>query len=438
VTQNRDIIKGIKGKTIAKKVGCGILVGAIAISNIVPFRLFTNTDIIVNAATSTVKTGVDRYASRTGTFVSKYLPNMDGGENFKLETVNYVQQIVAITDSKGNKYSADLINLQYKDSSAYSQYAARHYIPCLVNLKFVSSTNSSITEAVIPDSWSVVINGETKIVPILEIGDYAFSNSNLKTITIPSSVIQIADYGFSDARSLENVYFMDEDGTIKTNGENLVYVGNYAFSGCSNLKTAYLPKQLIEATMCSDTEEGGSENEFYASSNNYYTSDTTNYVGAGGKFGTNVYRDCISLENIEIDGKNIEIPANTFAGCKGIKNIQFSNNVKNALLRMSCFAGLDSLKDLTINCNVVLESYVFANEINLNSIAFNGEVKETEYRSSLSNSGALGLFSGSFTNVTDGTVMFNIPKTVNGDEVSLVLPESCFSGTNRFKKCGIF
>ena len=83
-------------------------------------------------------------------------------------------------------------------------------------------------------SKEFTIHNEHKNTIVDEIGDYAFSNSNIKEITIPYNISIIIYCAFRDSL-LENVVF----------NENIVKIGKYAFDNCQ-LKELNLPNVELE------------------------------------------------------------------------------------------------------------------------------------------------------------------------------------------------
>ena len=89
------------------------------------------------------------------------------------------------------------------------------------------------------------------------IGEYAFSNCNIKELDLPSSLEQIGAYAFSGCRQLTNVNMKDGiirigeasfyscDKLISINiPESVNRIGESAFSACKSLSTINIPKNI--------------------------------------------------------------------------------------------------------------------------------------------------------------------------------------------------
>ena len=87
-------------------------------------------------------------------------------------------------------------------------------------------TQSSI---VIPST--VPFNGNTYTV--VEIGDYAFKNASLSSITIPPTVKTISSFAFSSCQNLTTIDLSDIES-----------FGTHIFSCCTNLTSVKLPETL--------------------------------------------------------------------------------------------------------------------------------------------------------------------------------------------------
>lgn len=80
-----------------------------------------------------------------------------------------------------------------------------------------------LTDVVLPDG-------------LVTIGEKAFQNSLLKSITIPNSVKYIQPYAFSDCTELETIVFSD----------NIIEIGRGAFKNCVKLKELNFPDTLTK------------------------------------------------------------------------------------------------------------------------------------------------------------------------------------------------
>ena len=75
---------------------------------------------------------------------------------------------------------------------------------------------------------------------VTEIGDMAFANSRIKSVTIPASVTAIGENAFLDCQELGVVVIEDDIG----NPSRLARIGNYAFNRCKLLTSINLPAGL--------------------------------------------------------------------------------------------------------------------------------------------------------------------------------------------------
>lgn len=80
----------------------------------------------------------------------------------------------------------------------------------------------------------IEIPAEIEGTPVTAIGKNAFEKTNITSIKMPDTLIEICDYAFYEATSLIEV----------TLGENVQRVGKSAFFGCSSLGAVYLNNAL--------------------------------------------------------------------------------------------------------------------------------------------------------------------------------------------------
>ena len=161
--------------------------------------------------------------------------------------------------------------------------------------------NAYAGEIVIPEN--ITYGGA--VYRVIEIGEYAFRGcSDLISIFIPESIISIETQAFQDCTSLTSVSIPDCVTTI----------GNNAFQGC---------KSLLSATI---------------GNGKFWT------------FGKSVFYGCSALTSVVIgDGIN-SIPSETFYNCNSLTSIIIPNNV--TYIGDSAFYGCTGLTSITIGDNV--------------------------------------------------------------------------------------
>lgn len=178
-------------------------------------------------------------------------------------------------------------------------------------------------------------------------GDFCFqSNANLKTISLPDSVLTIAAQAFQKATTLEEISF-DKVETIEANAfdgctslveimlpKSVTSVVNYAFQNCSALTKVTLSKSLTAV-------------------NNY------------------VFNGCTSLTSITIPDSVTSIGDSAFNGCSSLKSLTIPNSVTS--LGNAAFDECTSLVSLKIGSGLTtlygfngcssLESFTIPNTI---------------------------------------------------------------------------
>lgn len=118
---------------------------------------------------------------------------------------------------------------------------------------------------------------------VTEIKDYAFEYSQLQSVTIPSSVINIGQCAFSECRKIKTVYF--------NNG--LEKIGDNAFEYCDALESITIPKTVnkignLPFKVCESLKSisVAAGNEMYYSKNNCLIEKSSNKLIQGCKNST--------------------------------------------------------------------------------------------------------------------------------------------------------
>ena len=158
---------------------------------------------------------------------------------------------------------------------------------------------------------------------VTSIGDYAFSGcTNLTSIEIPNGVTGIGDYAFYDCPSLMSIELPNSVASI----------GNYAFSGCTSLTSIEFPNSVINI----------GENAFSACTGltNVTIPNSVTSIGGG------VFKGCSGLTCVIIPNSVTNIGENAFSGCTGLTSVTIPNSVTS--IGSSAFEDCSGLTSVTI------------------------------------------------------------------------------------------
>jgi len=172
----------------------------------------------------------------------------------------------------------------------------------------------------------VVIPAATNGFPVTSIGEEAFVESLLTSVTIPNSVTSIGDGAFTVCASL----------TSATIGTGVTNIGEGAFAGCTSLTSVtigngvtsigiqafYNCRSLTSVTIPNSVTSIG-EGAFFECTN--LTSVT---IGTGvTNIGDNAFAYCISLTSATIPDSVTSIGDQAFRGCSSLTNVTIPNSV---------------------------------------------------------------------------------------------------------------
>ena len=151
----------------------------------------------------------------------------------------------------------------------------------------------------------VVIPSQINGKPVISLSSSLFSGcSQLKTVTLPSTLIEISDYAFKDCKSLVSVNLPD----------GVTIIGDSVFSGCTSLKTVVLPSALEEVS--DSTFKGCTSLTKVTFSPNIKT------------IGWSAFEGCASLKSVSIPEGVSLIDDSAFAGCRSLKSVSLSFGLK--------------------------------------------------------------------------------------------------------------
>lgn len=157
---------------------------------------------------------------------------------------------------------------------------------------------------------------------VVKIGAYAFSTcSNLESVILPNTVKRIEKEAFSWCSNLKKVIL----------SENLEFIRQYAFLRCSNLSVISIPEKVT-------------------------------YISEG------AFRECSSIVSLTIPDGVTTVHDYTFYGCSNLTEVIISNNV--TVIRSNAFSGCWNLSNLVLPIQLAyIGNYAFQYCFSINEIA---------------------------------------------------------------------
>ncbi len=138
-------------------------------------------------------------------------------------------------------------------------------------------------------------------------GSGAFEGSNVRSVTLPDTVLGIGRYAFRDCKELTEIKV----------SKNLRGIGGRAFQGCINLKTVDFSKTALKDM------DGG------------------------------VFEDCTGLEHIALPETLVEIGAIAFRNCSSLLEIDLPNGLQK--IGRAAFSYCSSLKTIRVPTSLDLK-----------------------------------------------------------------------------------
>ena len=132
---------------------------------------------------------------------------------------------------------------------------------------------------------------------VTAIGDWAFFQSDITSINMPSSITRIEEVAFSHCDQLDSIAIPN----------SVTYIGIIAFGSCKNLKSISLPNNL--ETISSGTfEECNSLKSIVLPEN-------LKSIERGDDLSSGAFESCANLSSVTLPGSLTNLGENTFRGC---------------------------------------------------------------------------------------------------------------------------
>lgn len=236
---------------------------------------------------------------------------------------------------------------------------------------------------------------------ITSINRSAFRGSQITNITLSKSTETIGDYAFEGCSQLKSIY----------NWDNVETISSYAFKDCSSLGEISLPSYLMTIN----------QNAFDGCSEMYTNTDIPNSVVS---IGSGAFRDCTNFKYVNTSGEDETLNLGSikhintymFYNCQSLTKININDNI--TIIDSSAFANCLNLTSVSISITSQLK--------NINENAFKGCKKLTE----------LYLYLPKLTYI--GNSAFEGCTSYKNDDNGLIIPSSLKSmGNACFKNSGI-
>ncbi len=171
-------------------------------------------------------------------------------------------------------------------------------------------------------------------VGVKDIYNAAFYGSwYIDTITMPDTVINVNGFAFYDCKNMTDYYL----------SENLVYLGEKAFSQNSSLRFMYLPDSLRQISRCCYAEDW--------LLNTIYINDTTEMR----RIGFQAFAFC-GLDSFRVPLSVSSIAQYAFEGCKKLRTFTFAENSRLESISAYFFLGCDSIQEVIFENGSALKS----------------------------------------------------------------------------------
>jgi len=258
---------------------------------------------------------------------------------------------------------------------------------------YMTNNNAIIITGYSGAGGDIGIPGTITGLPVVSIGDDAFEDSSLTSVTIPNSVTNLGNYAFDSCYNLTSITLGNNIASIGTDafaecngltnamiGNNVANIGDYAFEDCSSL-TAFTVSALNAyyssadgvlfdqgQTLLIQFPAGNPEGDYmlpasvtsigdYAFEN--CTSLTNITMGSNvASIGMGVFWSCSGLTTVVIPNSVTSIGNSAFYACSGLTNVTLGNRV--TVIGSGAFEDCGSLTTIVIPASVsYLEDYVF-------------------------------------------------------------------------------
>ncbi len=253
--------------------------------------------------------------------------------------------------------------------------------------------------------------------PVVAIGEGAFENSDLCTVTIPEGVTSIGESAFYRCYRLYSVSMPDsvtsvgdyafygcDDLDNVTISRGLKSIGNYVFFGCSNLTRIYIPESVESIGKCAFSLTGLLD---------LTIPDSVTSID------NSAFSGCNRLKSVTIPGGIEKVGKHMFSQCSNLTDVVIEEGITS--IEEGAFSECTGLTCVTIPaCVSYIDYYAFDD---CKSVTFRVH-KDNAYAIRIAESRSIPYITGPYTVIfqnADGSVHSN-NEYYTGDEI--VIPEN--------------
>ncbi len=234
-----------------------------------------------------------------------------------------------------------------EDISYIAQYKQDEILHFTIENGKITEYFGTDKDIIIPTTYSIASDG-TIIVgnnhKVTSVGDEAFYNNSLTSITIPASVTSLGYRAFSGCSSLETVIFIS--------GSQLESIGNYAFNKCSSITSITIPASVTNLGMLAFSNCTGLKTVTFEENSQL------NYIGM------QAFTVCTNLTSINIPESVTSIGNYAFDNCSNLANVYYEGTVNEWV---SITFGNDAANPLYYGANLYINDDELVTEINIDT-----------------------------------------------------------------------
>ena len=252
--------------------------------------------------------------------------------------------LVVYDDSYAEAYAINnnLLHDIYDGNNSPEIYESDNGFVCFIK------NNEVYVIAYTGEATDVVVPGEVKGYPVVEMREVFKENKNIVSVTLPQGLKLLGSSTFEECYNLENIVFPESlvfignnafDSCYKLNNvtfpNGLQYIGDYAFSSCDSFTEIFIPSSVKSI----------GRNAFYGCEN------VTELVISEGveSFDTQTF-DGLGITEVTIPSTITVIEAALFQNCKQLTRVNLHEKIET--IEVWAFLGCNSLRTILIPNNV--------------------------------------------------------------------------------------